>query len=151
MKNSKLLGQRLCLLPSNIPSAIVDLIPVEEFPTKYPIYSTRLRWRVFNQKGFICPTCNIVGTHALIWQDHVSGEGGIHSDLVGYNVYGDMVLITIDHTIPKSLGGPKTVANLAPYCSPCNSLKGQSGEKEFQKKIELLIFLAQSITGFTWR
>lgn len=104
----------------------VDLVPYEDFLQLYPQYSTRLRWNLFAEKGTSCVSCGLTGTHAIIW--HQSKDPTqIHSDLIylppNFSDLTTMVMITMDHIIPKAKGGPKTIDNLQPMCSFCNTIK----------------------------
>lgn len=48
--------------------------------------------------------------------------------------------LTVDHKIPRSLGGPTIPNNLAPTCKACNSRKGNMLEEEFLEFMEIESF-----------
>lgn len=108
---------------NNLPPRVGhNYTPVEELHIsnvfEQPFYDHR-RLGVFARKGFECahPNCNRVGTRLIRAVDHV---GGIHVD-----VYcDDFHLMTVDHIIPKSKGGPMTYDNLRPMCRHCNEARG---------------------------
>lgn len=108
----------------HIPQMIInqlDCLLYEEFYLKYPEYSVRLRWEMFRNKGYSCVVCGLTGTHTVLWKDHPEAKG-IHADLVCYTDDG-MVMMTIDHIIPKSKGGTDSLDNFQPMCYPCNHAK----------------------------
>ena len=42
-----------------------------------------------------------------------------------WDVYSDdLIPLTVDHILPKSLGGPDILENYQPMCAPCNTRKG---------------------------
>lgn len=94
----------------------VAIYPVYEFLSRFPQYREKLRFQVFEEKGYDCVECGLRATIVVMWVDN---GGGPHID-----VFGSQKMITLDHIYPKSLGGPGTIDNLQPMCSPCNGRKG---------------------------
>lgn len=78
---------------------------------------------LFKAKGVICVSCGLVGEFFALERQDVENP---HFNLYGVDEEGDEVLFTKDHIIPKSKGGPNTLANFQTMCYPCNSLKGDS-------------------------
>jgi hypothetical protein len=89
-------------------------LPVEDLYTRFANHG---RLSVFAQKGCSCVTCGAKGTKLIMGID--SG-GGKHWDLYT----DDLTPITVDHIIPKSLGGENCMSNYQPMCFPCNNKKG---------------------------
>lgn len=107
-----------------------DELPISDLQTKF---SNHRRLSVFTQKGCVCVTCGRVGTRLF---KGVDSGGGIHTDLYT----DDLVPLTVDHIIPKSLGGEDHIDNYQPMCFPCNNKKGNGkrnnnckGRIEFDK------------------
>lgn len=48
---------------------------------------------------------------------------GWHLNLYGRNRHGHLVLMTRDHVIPRSKGGPNRMHNCQTMCAPCNRRK----------------------------
>jgi 5-methylcytosine-specific restriction endonuclease McrA len=44
---------------------------------------------------------------------------------------------TVDHVVPRSLGGTHNLANLVLSCSRCNGAKGASPVEEFTRTVEV--------------
>lgn len=88
-----------------------------EFDNLWTKFSNHHRLNVFVQKGCVCVSCGRVGTRLF---KGIDGGGGIHVDLYT----DDLVPITVDHIIPKSLGGKNHIDNYQPMCFPCNNKKG---------------------------
>lgn len=65
--------------------------------------ATRLRRVVFVRDGFTCQEC--------------LKKFEVSTDWNGQHVPG----LTLGHVVPKSHGGPRTVANLRAQCGPCNT------------------------------
>jgi len=79
---------------------------------------------LFKAKGTTCVTCGIEG-NVFIMETH-SADITPHLNLYALNDKGDRVLMTKDHIIPKSKGGPNTLANYNTMCMPCNSKKADN-------------------------
>lgn len=92
----------------------------DEFYNKLKKFRNHRRFRVFWLKGLRCVNCNIIG-NAIIKSRNNAGQ--IHYDLYRYSKQGRL-LMTVDHIIPKSLGGTNNIKNLQPMCTKCNSKKG---------------------------
>jgi HNH endonuclease len=92
---------------------------IEELPLEilYTQYSDHHRLETFAHHGLECVCCDLIGTRLVKTKDH---GGGIHIDIYTE----DWVLMTVDHTIPKSKGGPDVLSNKQPMCTNCNQLKG---------------------------
>ena len=80
----------------------------------FNVYSKSLRYMTFYQKGVKCVCCGKEGTHFRL-----CGEEG--SNRRHFNLYADDgTLITKDHIIPASKGGPDRVENMQTMCTVCN-------------------------------
>lgn len=92
----------------------IDLSCLADFPN-------HRRLGVFFHKGTECanPECNRVGTR-LIYGKNRAGQ--IHLDVYTE----DLTLMTVDHVIPRSLGGSDHLSNKEPMCRPCNERKGNA-------------------------
>lgn len=99
---------------------LVRELPFREIAT---VYHEHRRLRVFAQKGCVCVACGCVGTKLLETEGQ---KGDIHIDLYTE----DLVLMTIDHVIPKVKGGSDDMSNLVPCCSLCNWKKGRTTDLE---------------------
>lgn len=77
------------------------------------------RAKTFSKKGIVCAKCGIKGEYFALETDK---GGGIHLDLYGKNGE-EEVLMTIDHIVPKALGGSNEMINLQVMCKICNELK----------------------------
>lgn len=75
------------------------------------------RLKVFNEKGVKCCNCHNEGIRIIRHCNHLSCT---HTDLYTK----DLVLMTVDHIVPKSFGGNSSIENLRPMCETCNSKRG---------------------------
>lgn len=109
----------------------IDMRPVDELTEVINDQRNGLpstRHMMFLTKGHVCVTCGLIATHVIAWRDarwpDAKGFKGLHVDLIHVAENGRETLMTADHHVPRSLGGPSTVENLNPMCSPCNNTKG---------------------------
>lgn len=93
---------------------IISELPITELGNRFAAHS---RLRVFASKGTTCVCCGKVGTRLIKGEDR---GGGKHWDVYT----SDLFPLTIDHIVPKSLGGSNHIDNLQPMCSACNTAKG---------------------------
>lgn len=84
----------------------------------YLVYKDSWRYRTFYQKGLKCSCCNRVGTYFKLKADSKSLERA-HFNLFSE----DGTLMTKDHIIPKSKGGPDCIDNFQTMCKECNEEK----------------------------
>lgn len=98
-------------------------------------YSDHHRLSVFLFKGLSCVVCGLTGNKIIHWYDRSVvdvSRGGLHIDL-----FADDTMMTVDHIVPKSLGGKDNLINKQPMCAPCNSEKA-SIMSEQDKMIALI-------------
>lgn len=82
-------------------------------------FSNHKRLKVFHHKGFKCsnPDCSNIGTRLILGLD---GGGAKHWDVYT----DDLILMNVDHIIPRKENGGNHIDNLQPMCFPCNTRKG---------------------------
>lgn len=113
------------------------LHPLVFFRNTYP---NALRFKVFLNKGHQCMHCGIWGDRILEWHEAVPRTKGNHLDLFATNPFtGKLVLMTMDHIVPKSLGGSNSYGNMQTLCERCNIRKGPLSEEEAQVKAKKCI------------
>lgn len=89
------------------------------------------RYFLFKRDGCVCVTCGLEGTFFRKERDanfnHKQGnqtiEPRFHFNLYGINEAGEEIMITKDHIIPKSKGGPDIMSNYQVMCYTCNQEK----------------------------
>lgn len=129
----------------------IDIVPYSVFAAKYPEFVDRTRWQLFAQKGTTCVSCGIVGTHAIVWHE-MKNTSQIHTDLIylpddyleNPEAMYRMIMITMDHILPKSKGGPKSLDNLQPMCVTCNKIKGDNVISVENQAIQIAALKRQS-------
>ena len=90
-------------------------------------------WALFHHMKGQPIRCHFCGCEADRWvaekgqKDHL---GHPVLNLFATNRDGQVVLMTRDHIIPKSLGGIDAVANLRPACGPCNEQRSNEVSPE---------------------
>lgn len=115
----------------------LELLPIEEMINKiggapcktYKVKLSSLRLRTFKAHGTTCVKCGLEGTHWGIDHHRVAQDADPHMNLWSIKD-GEEVLMTCDHIIPKSKGGPNTLKNTQIMCGPCNWNKGDKLEEE---------------------
>lgn len=80
-----------------------------------------VRLETFAYRGTDCICC---GRKGLFWAIDHNAHFGYHLNLYTRNSNGREVLMTRDHAIAKSFGGPETVENMNPMCERCNKMRG---------------------------
>jgi 5-methylcytosine-specific restriction endonuclease McrA len=84
---------------------------------------TSLRLRTFAIKGVVCVRCGAVGTFFALERNLADAAAG---KLFHLNLYtADEMLLTHDHILARSLGGPDHIDNTQPMCRRCNTEKGE--------------------------
>jgi 5-methylcytosine-specific restriction endonuclease McrA len=93
----------------------------------YSVNLHSVRIRLFGRDPLVCVSCGMKATHfAVEWCDKNYKKLKLrpHINLYGKNEYGDDVLFTKDHIIPKSKGGSDHTDNMQIMCKKCNEKKG---------------------------
>ena len=92
-------------------------------PTYNTLYPSVIVLKTYISKRRINISCN---RRNIIWRDKNTCQycGGVFS----------FRELTMDHIIPKYLGGKKTWTNIVASCKRCNSRKGHKTIKEFGRK-----------------
>lgn len=102
----------------------------------------------YAKRGVECcvPGCTRKGTHVVHWYMKSDfnrfGDSGVgeHVEIVGYDPDGTEYMMTVDHIVPDSKGGPKLWWNLQPMCEQHNTFQGNL--KLYTPKMEWLVELA---------
>lgn len=84
----------------------------------YLVHKDSWRYRTFYQKGLKCACCGREGRYFKLKVDSNNVERG-HFNLFAK----DGTLMTKDHIIPKSKGGPDCMDNFQTMCERCNRKK----------------------------
>jgi len=88
----------------------------------HPVKLTSSRLRTFAIKGVTCVSCGIVGS--FFFKEKKKSDCNYHLNLYAVDENGNEVLMTKDHILPKSLGGPNHIDNYQTMCTICNNAKG---------------------------
>lgn len=78
-----------------------------------------VRLRTF-KRSIVCVGCGMVGAH--FWVERNGGKT-YHLNMYGFDKFGKETLMTRDHIIPKSKGGPNSLKNMQTMCCRCNCKK----------------------------
>jgi 5-methylcytosine-specific restriction endonuclease McrA len=83
------------------------------------------------KRNLKCVSCGLIGkTFSLEYQARKNGlvpqDIIPHLNLFAHGDSGNLILMTKDHIIPKSLGGTNQIENLQTMCTNCNCKKGSS-------------------------
>lgn len=102
----------------------IEVLGLEFLDTEYAIAHHRLE--VFHHKGLKCANegCNEEGVYVIKGQQRSKKGrlGSMHIDVYTK----DFKLMTVDHIIPRSSGGPDLLWNKQPMCEYCNTRKGSN-------------------------
>lgn len=89
--------------------------------------TSSLRLQTFKHHGVMCVCCGRKGTHFAV-ERSLSDAGTdkpYHINMWSKeHEFDDEVLMTCDHILPKSKGGPDVLTNTQTMCGPCNWSKG---------------------------
>lgn len=130
---------RIATFMDNIEELLHDIVNCKEkeytLPNGYKVKPESLRYQTFN-KSLECVECGIKGRFLALERclsDEGGNEGkkegqGFHLNLYALDDMGREVLMTKDHIIPKSKGGPDRLNNLQTMCTYCNAKKGDKLE-----------------------
>lgn len=105
------------------------------------------RYKLF-KKSCVCVTCGFTGTYfAKERNSQHPSNGRYHFNLYGKREDGTEVMLTKDHIVPKSKGGPDDASNYQTMCEPCNKKKGNSFIEE---NVLRTVALAIQSTSNVW-
>jgi hypothetical protein len=85
-------------------------------PMRYRAY------QLFLRDGFMCRVCGTVARFAALYRYPDKTRRFRFVPELG----ADELMLTQDHIVPKSLGGPNDMSNLQTLCWRCNQEKGNS-------------------------
>lgn len=125
---------RIATFMDNIEELLHDIISCKEdyyvLPNGFKVNPKSLRYQTFD-KNLTCVNCGIKGRFLALERclgDEGGDEGmkegqGFHLNLYALDDMGREVLMTKDHIMPKSKGGPDIIDNMQTMCTYCNSNK----------------------------
>lgn len=88
-----------------------------------------LRLNVFKEKGTKCVCCGLEG--AFFAKEKAVENESYHFNLYAIDSKGEEVLMTKDHIVAKSKGGPDHIDNMQTMCTKCNVEKDSMSVEEF--------------------
>lgn len=96
---------------------------------RYLVQANSKRYPVFVENK-VCEICNINGSYLLLETNPES----IKKKRAHFNLYGvednKLLLMTVDHILPQSLGGNDGIKNLRTLCCLCNNARGNEFEDD---------------------
>lgn len=107
------------------PTEVFPFVPencrykVKESFAGYDVKMSSSRLVLFKTNRF-CVCCGIEGNKLLLEKSNPNVNP--HFNMYAY-VNGDMILMTKDHIIPKSMGGKDHISNYQTMCQVCNQIK----------------------------
>lgn len=82
------------------------------------------RYQCFALYGTDCVDCGIEGKYFIMERQGAVGQ--FHFNLYALDDFGNEVLMTKDHILPRSRGGRDEISNYQPMCTYCNGKKGNN-------------------------
>lgn len=125
---------RIATYMDNIEELLYEIVACKDkyyvLPNGYKVKPSSLRYQTFD-KNLTCAGCGIKGRFLALEKclsdfggDEGEKEGqGYHLNLYALDEMGREVLMTKDHIIPKSKGGPDHINNMQTMCTYCNAKK----------------------------
>lgn len=114
----------------------------------YQINCSSTRMQTFKLKGTKCVKCGKEGTHFKVtfpynWEN----KQNLIPHFSLFTPEGE--LMTHDHILPTSMGGPDHLNNTQPMCHTCNNEKGNSlpWKADTEKERKKLFSLPQKLNG----
>lgn len=104
--------------------------------------SSRVRGFVQVDGSCTCVQCRVTSKYAAKYR-HRHEERGAHYDLVYVKETGSYGIMTVDHILPKSLGGKNTQSNFRVLCDKCNNNRGN--RLKYQEFLDILANLDQHL------
>lgn len=92
-----------------------------------------IRAKTFKAKGVVCAHCGATPTK-ISFHRNEHREDKWNFKIYGYRSNGSVFYITVDHIIPKALGGSNRIENLQPLCNHCNAEKS---DKKLTECVEM--------------
>jgi len=130
MQEYRIVGQYRRLGTFQIDEILEFIGPRKKEFMGYLIKMNSLRYHTF-KKNIKCAGCGIEGTHfALESHNYPQCLTNLHFNLYAINAYGDEVLMTKDHIIPRSKGGRDHIDNMQTMCTKCNGEKDDKMPEE---------------------
>lgn len=83
-------------------------------------------------RNIICIRCGIEGHYFAAEKQISQLTDRYHLNLYHKTLEGKEIMMTVDHRIPLSRGGPDNVSNLQTMCIRCNGAKGNMTEEEWE-------------------
>lgn len=85
-----------------------------------------VRMRVLSRTPCACADCGIPASFVAVERTLGAHQTGYHINVYAIDANGKEVMLTHDHVIPKSKGGPSTLENGQVLCSRCNFKKADT-------------------------
>lgn len=81
------------------------------------------RYQLFAKKGVKCVNCGAEASYFAVERYEGNASNKFHLNLYGKRRNGDEFMLTKDHVMPKSRGGPSRIENYQVMCKACNNKK----------------------------
>lgn len=125
---------------------VLWIVDIDYFEAMYPIASSKQRWDIYRRDNYTCVYCHNPGIKTVIWAQYrvkppvdvnprATGMS-LHHDLACKDAKDELVMITLDHVIPKSKGGFGSYDNLVTACCICNQRKADRHVDDFMSMIK---------------
>lgn len=125
---------RIAMFMDNIDDLLHEIVTCTDkyyvLPNGYKVKPNSLRYQTFD-RNLTCVECGLKGRFLALEKclsdiggDEGDKEGqGYHLNFYALDENGKEILMTKDHIIPKSKGGPDHINNMQTMCTHCNAKK----------------------------